>query len=305
MYVTSCVIKGDGPDCSLLPGGRERTASSAEFPCVVGPDHYRGNACSLHWHEEFEMVLVSDGTLTASVNGRTYRLGPGTGLFVNTGVLHSYAELEGRDANLTYLLFMPSLIGGSTGSVFWRKYLDPLVSSLALSAVLLADEPWQQKILSLVGRAAAAHKEALHGYEITVRSLLSEAAMHLSDHAVPDGPVSVRQTEASKAMRQMLSFLQANYTRSVRIEEIAGSAHVSVRSCQRLFRTFTSQSPKQFLLGLRLEKARLMLEDTSLGIPEICADCGFTDQSYFTKLFRERLGATPASYRRALRDAAT
>lgn len=297
MYLPSCPLKGTGADSSLLPGGRERTASTAEFPCVAGNDLYAGNACSVHWHEEFEMVLVRTGTLTATVNGCEHVLRAGEGIFVNSSVLHAYKETEGCAADVLYLLFLPALIGGRDGSVFWRKYLDPLVSSLRLSGLPLRGEPWQQEVLDRTHTAAGLLSTEPEGYEIDVRSQLTRITQTICAHAVP-APESGCQTEASQTMRQMLAFLEANYFRDLRTEDIAAAAHISVRSCQRLFRKFTSQSPKQFLTAFRLEQAQRLLKDTAWSIPEIGAECGFADQSYFTKLFRERCGCPPAQFRR-------
>lgn len=298
MYLPSCTLKSPDADCRLLPDGRERTASAADFPCVAGSDLYQANACSLHWHDEFEIVVVSSGVLSAAVNGSEYTIAAGEGIFVNTGVLHAYKETTGARADVLYLLFLPALIGGTSGSVFWTKYLEPLVSSLRLSALALRGEDWHRDILACAHSAAALLREEPPGFEIEVRSLLSHITQTICGNAVPAGPESGRQSEAAQAMRQMLAFLDDNCAREIRVAEIAASAHISVRSCQRLFQRFTSRSPKQFLLSLRLEKAQKLLRETAWSIPDIAAVCGFSDQSYFTKLFRRRFGSPPAAYRK-------
>lgn len=301
MFLPNCPLKSPEGKGWLLPDGRERTASAADFPCVAGDDLYRGNACSLHWHDEFEVVLVQRGVLTAAVNGTEHLLGAGEGIFVNTGVLHAYKETGGEAAEVLYLLFLPALIGGSDNSVFWKKYLDPLVSSLLLSSLPLRGEAWHQAILGHVRDAYSLIRREPAGYEIEVRSLLTHVTQAVCANAVPVGPESSRQTEMTQAMRQMLAFMEANCARSIRVEDIAASAHISVRSCQRLFRQFTSQSPKQFLISLRLEKAQRLLHDTAWSVSEICYECGFTDQSYFTRLFRQHWGCPPAAFRQGSR----
>lgn len=297
MYLPQCPVKAQEADCRLLADGRERTASAADFPCAAGPDFYRGNACSPHWHEEFELVIVQQGTLEATVNGSGHVLEAGEGIFVNTGVLHAYRETAGTGAAVTYLLFLPSLIGGRSGSVFWKKYLDPLISSLLLSGLPLRSAPWERHILAGAQEAADLLRREPPGYEIEVRTHLSRAVHLICANARLSGPVSSREKEAAQAMRQMLSFLDENYAHPLSTEEIAASAHVSVRSCQRLFRRFTSKSPKQFLTSLRIEKAQVLLQETTLDIPTIGSECGFADQSYFTKQFHRLCGCPPARYR--------
>jgi AraC family transcriptional regulator len=66
----------------------------------------------------------------------------------------------------------------------------------------------------------------------------------------------------------------------------------------RLFRQTTGESPHQFVLRLRIERAQQLLEKMDVPLSHIALESGFTDQSHLTQAFKRHLGQTPHAYRR-------
>ena len=69
----------------------------------------------------------------------------------------------------------------------------------------------------------------------------------------------------------------------------------------RMFRAATGYSPHNYLLNLRLERARELLKKPSLSLIDIALDCGFSSHSHMSRLFHKSVGVTPSVYRRNLR----
>jgi AraC family transcriptional regulator len=69
----------------------------------------------------------------------------------------------------------------------------------------------------------------------------------------------------------------------------------------RMFRAATGYSPHNYLLNLRLERARELLRNPSLSLIDIALDCGFSSHSHMSRLFHKSLGVTPSAYRRGFR----
>jgi len=74
---------------------------------------------------------------------------------------------------------------------------------------------------------------------------------------------------------------------------------MSRSNLMRVFRKATGQTPIEYLLRLRIQKAMELLRNSSLSITEIALEVGFNDSNYFTRQFRRVLGETPRSFRRA------
>lgn len=85
------------------------------------------------------------------------------------------------------------------------------------------------------------------------------------------------------------------------LTDLAGHAAVSVRTLIRRFRDRTGQSPLQWLVGQRVDRARQLLETTDLGLEDIARRSGFGVAGALRHHFRNRLATTPTAYRRAFR----
>jgi PAS domain S-box-containing protein len=85
----------------------------------------------------------------------------------------------------------------------------------------------------------------------------------------------------------------------VRVSELADAAGMSLPQLDRALRRAIGLSPKQLLLRARLDEAMRRLEDGAIPIATIATECGYYDQSSFTRQFRRATGMTPAAYRHA------
>ena len=89
----------------------------------------------------------------------------------------------------------------------------------------------------------------------------------------------------------------------VRMGEIAALVGLSPSRFAHLFRAVVGTSPLRYLRELRIERARQLLEDTSLPIKDVMRQVGCTDKSHFSKDFRARYGVGARQYRIAFRSA--
>ncbi len=101
-------------------------------------------------------------------------------------------------------------------------------------------------------------------------------------------------------IRRVLEFLAGNYMRTVRLDEAAAVAGLSRFRVAHLVKECTGKTIRQHVKLLRIQKARMWLEETDKGLAEIAGDLGFADQSHFIRHFRDLTGVTPARYRRTL-----
>lgn len=80
------------------------------------------------------------------------------------------------------------------------------------------------------------------------------------------------------------------------VDELAGDCCLSKSRFSHLFREVTGRSPHEFILSLRMEKAKELLT-TDMSIKEVAAAVGFEDQNYFSRMFRKYTGAAPSAGR--------
>ena len=80
--------------------------------------------------------------------------------------------------------------------------------------------------------------------------------------------------------------------------ELAQSVGLSIAHFSEMFRKSTGETPHQFVLRLRLERAKDMLRATELRVLDVAVACGFKTQQHFARVFRHVCRLSPTEYRR-------
>jgi AraC-like DNA-binding protein len=93
--------------------------------------------------------------------------------------------------------------------------------------------------------------------------------------------------------------IDGRYSERLDLRALSRAAHVSPRHFSRSFRKIFGETPYQYLLSRRLERARHLLRTTDDSVAEICLAVGFTSVGSFTTTFTRHVGVSPTTYRRA------
>ena len=104
--------------------------------------------------------------------------------------------------------------------------------------------------------------------------------------------------------RRATEMISENLAGNVTVDELAKACEISVGHFVRAFRKTTGLTPHRWLTERRIDKAKAALKMTRLPISEIAVNCGFSDQSHFTRVFSQVVGISPAAWRRAYGDVA-
>jgi AraC-like DNA-binding protein/ligand-binding sensor protein len=101
----------------------------------------------------------------------------------------------------------------------------------------------------------------------------------------------------ASALRKAERFIWENYTRKISLQEIAEASGLSAPYFSTIFKDEMGENLSNYLNRLRVEKAAAMLAETELTLNEIASACGFEDQSWFSKIFKNFTGSSPGKYR--------
>lgn len=284
--------------------GRETTERGTPlFPLSVHDNDMQQFAAHFvpwHWHEEFEFVVVTEGTMALGYSGGETSLPTGAGAFLNSNALHTMRSADQEPCRMITVDFDPTVIGGASPGAISSRYVQPLIRNTGLPVLVFTDETvWGQRILQLLSDIAGAESEKKFGYELRIRSYLSEIWLYVLENMQIDAGDNGFETDPY--IRQLLAYVHANYADNLTLEDIARSAGISCRTCSRSFRQHLRMSVFAYLTDYRIGRAAELLSAGDMPITEICFACGFNDPSYFTRRFRKATGMAPKEYRKASR----
>jgi AraC family transcriptional regulator len=164
-----------------------------------------------------------------------------------------------------------------------RKFADPRLSAMvaAVDAEMVAGFPSGRLFLDSVEQAMAV---AL-----------------VNGHAVRHRRVQIyRGGLGSARLRRIKELVHAKIGDDLSLDEMAQSVGLSTAHFARMFRKSTGQTPHQFVLRQRLERAKAMLHAPNARVLDVAVACGFKTQQHFAQVFRDVWGVSPTAYRQNL-----
>ena len=162
-----------------------------------------------------------------------------------------------------------------------RKFADPRLSAMV----------------------AAAHAEMAAGFpsgRLFLDSVEQAMAVALvNGHAVRHRAVQLyRGGLGSARLRRIRELVHAKMEEDLSLDDMAESVGLSTAHFARMFRKSTGQTPHQFVLRQRLERAKAMLRAPDARVLDVAVACGFKTQQHFAQVFRDVCGVSPTEYRR-------
>jgi AraC family transcriptional regulator len=162
----------------------------------------------------------------------------------------------------------------------YRKFVDPCLRALA----------------------AAVHAEAAAGFpngRLFLDSLEQAIALALvNGHAASRPPMKrYRGGLGSARLRRIEELVHAKVEDDLSLDEMAQSVQLSTAHFARMFHKATGETPHQFVLRQRVERAKALLRAADGRVLDVAVACGFKTQQHFAQVFRDLCGVSPTRYR--------
>ncbi|MBO5564541.1 MAG: AraC family transcriptional regulator [Lachnospiraceae bacterium] len=290
------------PKSTSLPGEQNmlerKRHGTALLPIAIYQRDFHSNPVPLHWHPELELAFVTKGRICYTVGRRKFFLEEGDGFFINSDMLHAVPRDEDCAGSMCSVVFHQRLIGGNMESIYWVKYVTPLLGSSLKYLHLKAGNAAQAPIIEEIRRLWGICSEKPYGYEFEVRSILSRIVLYLCDlQDTAPTPLSSGLVREESRIKKLLDYIDRHIGEEITLADLSARVSISESECLRSFKAATGTTPIQYIKQLRIEKAVELLESTNEKIVDIAVACGFQDMSYFAKTFRQINGCTPRKYR--------
>lgn len=263
--------------------GEPVVASNGISVAVSGP---------LHQVDQPDMVIVCAGLETVAYPG----------IYPVLRRLSRHGVLVGAISSGPFILAEAGLLNGRRCTVHW-EYTDALRAKYPQLQVTQELYVIDRDVFTCSGGTAALDM-MLHfvaqvaGAELALG--VAEQFIHAQIRKQEDHQrleLHARYGIDHPKLIQTIGLMEAALDEPLDVAEIARRTRISTRQIERLFREHLGSSPKVFYLGLRVAKARTLLQRTSSPLRTIALDCGFESTSHFSHAYKRVYGIPPTHER--------
>lgn len=250
----------------------------------------------VHWHDELEIIYVKSGFLTVNISGENYIGKPGDAFVVSPGNLHFMGSQTGTVDYFTFL-FPLKYIAFRTDDMLDDKLIEPLNSGHLMISPEIKDTVKEQcEQLAGVYAAEIDESESKITGQIKKKIILLQFIHELWKKGfIVENDTTGRNT----VEKEMVSYIQQNYTGKILLREFGEQFHLSEKYISRYFKDHFHITLSQYVTYLRLEHAKQMLQETDISVTEVAMQSGYQNISYFIRSFKKTYGVSPLKYRKS------
>ena len=258
-----------------------------------------------HIHREFELCQVMSGTVRVSSLHETLDFEAGGIFLFNPHQTHEIHAVGGNTPRAGFRECSAEILSLQVSSR-WCERFFPKMAYVEFGVInvgalhggetgTLLRECMRDLALAYFGRGPSFEFACVSRVASIFHLLLSNVPWSL----LTDKERSARIARSDRVNR-ITEYVEAHYMGKVSLTEIARREGLSLAYLSHFFRDNLNMSFQRFVALLRFDEARRLVELTDMPITDISLTCGFSDYRYLNRIYVERIGCTPAEFRKSL-----
>lgn len=258
-----------------------------------------------HCHDHIELVIILKGRGHFIIDGNEYPAAEGNVILLNPGTYHrSIPDTEYSTAfTECYLAFT------DVDFINCPKNFFPLFHNYKLIAKL--PESWKKEVFHLCNSIDAESKSAETGRYFILKAYLIQMLCLLARFQKQEREDAQKKDMNPRyefmsfnkkyVIEQITKYMEAHYHEKISLDQIAANMYLSSFYISKLFKSETGDTPINYLISLRMQKAKELLDqDPEKSIQSVAAAVGYEDAYHFSKLFKKYYGLSPLYYKARL-----
>jgi AraC-like DNA-binding protein len=243
-----------------------------------------------HCHDFASLVYILSGSCSYKINDTMYQVKKGDMLVLNPGVYHGKIMKHGEEIMELHTGFGNLYIEGLPKNHLVEPGSCPVAS--------LQEE--EQDFLKCCSEICLAQESNEPGCELMLKlSVMKLVVLFLKttragQHKGESPQVNFESSEKSAIVSTLMSFLNENYMRPISLDMISKSIYLSPAYISKVFKEEMGESPINYLIKIRLAKARELLLEGTHSIKAVARMVGYDDAYYFSKLYKKYHDVPPS-----------
>ena len=233
--------------------------------------------------KDYQLIYICSGNCYVKVRGETLAAGQGDAVFYRPGEVQDYMFL-GKEAPRAYWVH------------FFGDRLDEMFGQLMSADGNVIKGVKSRDVEYLVGSMCKHFNLKTNDYPVICTGMLVSVLALINNRLLGTDEVADKN---AGLISELISKLKYYQNLEMNVADCARMCSLSLSHFTRVFREITGQSPQQFIINLRISRAKELLSYTDMNISEIAEASGFHDQNYFARVFKKSVGQTPSEYRKS------
>jgi AraC-like DNA-binding protein len=253
-----------------------------------------------HWHEDFEMIHMKEGSADFRVGNEAFCVRAGESLFVNSGEIHSGNSIDPLGCNYYAIVFSLSFLNSLLSDSCQRFIL-----SLSLKNTCLVHKPDisenSDEINKIVEEIIAAISFRETGYELFVKSSLFMLLSVFQRYGLIINTVYASESSRSHEIRikKVIDYITRHYHDHICLDELSSLVNMSRYNFCRFFKEHTGVTPFEYINLYRINAAYILLQEGDCNVTDAAIQSGFDNMSYFARTFKKYKNVAPSSVKKA------
>lgn len=285
----------------------DRIHGNEQFPLAAYwiDQHIQGAPIlDCHWHNEIEFFFVIQGEVLFQVDTDYFPVRAGEAVFISSGEIHAGHALDDSSTCMYGAIVLdPQLLSSNSYDVIQAQYITPLLEQTrSFPRHIKPQSRWEIRLLESIKVMLSHCDQCDFGYELAIKTQL----LSMLQQILPEGRHINRSkrelADNSKTIRlkKAIRFIQENFHQQLKVSQIAEQIPMSDGQFCRFFKSMTRQTPIEYVNSYRIRRAAELLLDPNNKISSVALDVGFDHMSYFVKVFKQHMNATPSEYRKKM-----
>ena len=242
-------------------------------------------------HDFYEIVYVEEGEFSVLVDGVAHEI-PAGALFVYAPNVYHAVNIE-RSVKAVVSIVSFDCVSPAMEALSNRLFLP----STDLRELLISFFDTAHAALSNAVPLGVAPREGVSTPALQLLgNRLEEILLRLYGEVPAVGGVSGRRAYKKERFLALSTYLKQDLAAHRTLASMAEACACSVSTVKALCREFCGAGPNDYLISLRIERARELIREGNLNFTEIARETGFGSLHYFSRTFRARTGQTPTQY---------
>ncbi|MBY8068490.1 AraC family transcriptional regulator [Vibrio fluvialis] len=260
---------------------RAKLLSPRPAELVTLPSHMH-----CHDHSYTQIVIGLKGQAEFEVSGMGNIVGPGQGCVVTSGSDHAFGGIIGQSDIL--VLNMP--LQSNDDPLMLQK-----INDLSNADVYFQLDGQIQKLVQMLVQEMQNSPEDMLLSRACSDTVLALLQRHIS-------AFETHRRESRFDLEAIDRYIEQHISSRISVAQLAGSVFLGESQFHMLFKEQMGITPHQYVLGKRVDMAKLMIEQGRLTLGQIAELSGFSNQSTFTHTFSRLQGVSPSQYKKMCRN---